>query len=200
MSEQDRTRWTQRYAEGAYTGRSHPSRLLEQKLEEIRRQHIAGAVPRALDLACGRGRNALFLAEQGYQVDAVDIASNALVAASQVAEQETADIRWIEHDLDQGLPETNADYDLILIVRYLDLALLAQAGDRLRPGGSLLCEVHLQTDQDVAGPGNTDFRVAPGALREAVPGLEILYEEEGLVTDPDGRQVALARLIARRPA
>lgn len=200
MSEQDRTRWTQRYAEGSYAGRSHPSRLLEQELAEIRCHHTAGPMPRALDLACGRGRNALFLAGQGYQVDAIDIASNALTAASETAGQETGNIRWIEHDLDQGLPETYTDYDLVLVVRYLDLALLRLASDRLRPGGSLLCEVHLQTDQEVAGPGNSDFRVPPGALREAVRGLAIQYEEEGLVTDPDGRRVALARIIARRPA
>ena len=67
MSEADRKRWNERYKAGAYGQRTHPSALLATMVEQW--LPVRGGA-RALDLACGAGRNALYLAEQGYQVDA----------------------------------------------------------------------------------------------------------------------------------
>lgn len=199
MSTTDRDKWQRRYREGAYAERRHPGELIKQHAPDILAQHRTSGTPRALDLACGAGRNALYLARLGFTVDAVDISAEALTRGHDVARVEGLPIHWIERDLDTGLPDTGEDYDLILIMRYLDPALVRAAGARLRPGGYLIGEVHLQTDQDVAGPRTPAFRAEPGALRAAAEGLEIVDYREGVTHDPDGDPVALARLLARRP-
>lgn len=210
MSEQDRVKWDARYREGAYADRTQPSAWLASCLQpdshsgqhDRRRSGQQSRRPRALDLACGLGRNARFLAGLGYEVDAVDISAQALETAhalSMESDPETAgSIHWIEQDLDRELLSELSDYDLIIVMRYLDLSLLPALAGRLRPGGELYCEVHLQHEApDLAGPGSERFRAAPGALRSAVAeSLRIEDYEEGLFHDPDGRKVALARLLA----
>ncbi len=192
MSDADRDKWNQRYAEGAYAERTHSSVLLESWIDKI-------APCRALDVACGAGRNTLWLAERGFTVDGVDIATSGLARIRQAADERGLSIKLIEHDLDKPL-ELAADYQLILMIRYVDLPLLQQLGKHLAPGGWLICEEHMVSDADVIGPGNPAFRVAPGALAAAAQGLEILSVEEGVFTEPDGRPAALSRLVARRPA
>ena len=204
MSQEDRIRWDQRYREGAYATREHPSAFLQERLPWIGRPQPGSL---ALDLACGRGRNALFLARQGFHVDALDISDAALQGARAAAEAEALDdISWTQQDLDEGREDDLGGiaqarkYDVAVIMRYLDLPLLQAAANWLRPGGHLLCEVHLQTALPVAGPSNPAFRAAPGEVREAASGLHILLYQEGLIQDPDGETVCLARLHARRPA
>lgn len=194
LSQEDREKWQQKYREGAYASRLHPSVYLRQQLPAL-----APPCLQALDLACGAGRNALYLAAQGYQVDAVDIAAEGLQRGkTSAADAGLAGIRWREHDLDTGLPPELDQYGLIIMIRYLDLALLRLATQRLAPGGYLLAEVHLQTDESVAGPGSNRFRVAPGVLASAVDDLDVIDSFEGMTTDPDDSVVALARLLARK--
>lgn len=194
MSHEDREKWQLKYREGAYAFRKHPSVYLQQ--------HLPAMTPpckRALDLACGAGRNALFLEAQGYLVDAVDIAAEALQRGKiSAAEDRLVGITWHEHDLDSGLPPELGKYGLIIMIRYLDIALLREATEHLVEGGYVLAEVHLQTDKPVAGPGSKRFRVAPGALASAAHGLDVIDYSEGRITDPDGSIVALARLLARK--
>jgi tellurite methyltransferase len=199
MSELDREKWQQRYREGAYRHRNHASSFLTQNLPQIREAQQDRTALRALDIACGAGRNSLFLASQGYQVDAIDISPEALHRGESAAHQSGIQgLRWIEHDLDKGLPDACDSYDLIIMVRYLHLPLLQSACARLNPGGFLLSEVHLRSDIEVAGPEGSRFRAEAGALRNAAHDLLIATYKEGLEEDPDGRTVALARLLARR--
>lgn len=191
MSEADRERWNGRYAAGEYGERSWPSDFLTESMERLPRG-------RALDLACGLGRNARFLAENGWQVDAVDVSDVALRKAEALAPN--ADIRWIACDLERGYTPP-ADYDLVVNVRYVNLPLLTNIRSALRLGGALLVEQHLALPDladDVVGPRNPRFRVAPAALRKVAEGLRIEVDEEGLIQDPAGETAALARLLAFR--
>ena len=190
MSVADRDRWNARYADGAYESRRHPSPFLEQ---------IASLMPadgRALDLACGAGRNAMYLAHRGFTVDAVDISRIALQRAQ--ADAAGLPIRWIECDLDDGF-EPDANYDLIVNIRYVNLALVSTLLDSLRPGGVLAIEQHLATAADVIGPKNPAYRVDSGDLGRVAAGMIIEHIEETVMDDPDGRRAALARLVARKP-
>ncbi len=193
VSEQDRIRWNQRFAEGAYRQRNHPSALLAEQAG------LLGNSGQALDIACGAGRNSLYLARLGFAVTAIDISDTAL-AQLNACKPASAAIRSICHDLDDGLPTLDRCYDLIIKMRFLKLDLLDQLLQLLSPGGVLVCEVLLQTDaaQSGVGPRESRFRAAPGALLGHARGLEILYSYEGLVTDPDGRDAAVAQLVARR--
>mgnify|MGYP005733379009 CR=1 FL=1 len=100
MAQDDRERWNARYAAGAYADREHPSDIVAQWVE--RHADYANGPGQALDLACGAGRNAYFLASRGFTVDAVDISSTALQRAAERTPKDLA-IRWIEHDLDLSL-------------------------------------------------------------------------------------------------
>lgn len=189
MSKQDRDKWNQRYAEDSYQ-KNNPVTLVSEWLPRI-------PVGRALDVACGAGRNSILLAQTGFDVDAIDISRQGLDQARRTAMKQGLNINWIEHDLDEAYPFAD-NYSLIVVMWYVDLALIRKLCACLVPGGYLLCEEHLVTDQDVIGPTSQNFRVAPGALREAVTGLEILHYEESIEAVPEGGQVASARVVARK--
>lgn len=190
MTQADRVKWDERYGSGAYGDRAHPSALLLQWIDRI-------PPGRALDLACGAGRNALYLAANGFTVDAVDISDAALAIARARAQQAGLRVHWIEHDLDEPLAPAD-DYALILVVRYKNLPLIRALTARLAPGGFLICEQHLVTAAEVIGPQDPAFRVQPGELEQLAQGLRMHYLEESLTQDPDQRPVALARLVAQR--
>lgn len=100
MSAKDRTKWNKRYRDGAYAQGVRPSELLETWI---------GRIPpgRALDVACGAGRNALYLATRGFSVDAVDISREGLKRARDSARNPGLQVNWVERDLDDPLPLDN---------------------------------------------------------------------------------------------
>ncbi len=189
MSQEDRDKWNRRYAEDSYNKRN-PVTLLEEWLPRL-------PVGKALDVACGAGRNALALARAGFEVDAIDISAEGLQQARAAAAAEELAIDFIEHDLDEPYGFAR-DYALILVLWYVDLELIHELGGCLAPGGYLISEQHLKSDEDVIGPQSAEFRVAPGALREAVGGLEILHHAETVKTEADGARIASAQVVARR--
>ncbi len=188
MSLADRRKWDQRYRDGAYATRPHPSAFLAS---------CAAMLPRrgqALDLACGTGRNAIFLARRGLTVDAVDISPVALELGR--ARAGTLPIRWLQRDLDDGL-RPDRDYHLIVNIRYVKPSCIASLVPSLSAGGLLVVEQHLLSDEPgLVGPKSPNFRVAPGELQRLARGLTIERLEEGLFDEPDG-VAALARLVAR---
>jgi len=193
VSRAERDKWDARYRAGAYSERAHPTALLADWL---------GRTPRgrALDIACGAGRNALYLAAAGYAVDAVDISTAGLDRGrGTAAERGGVDVSWHCVDLEErpdALPR--GPYDLVVWVRYVNAALWPEIVARLAPGGHVLVEQHLVTNVEVVGPTSAAFRLAPGELARAAAGLVTVYEHEGLIADPDGRTAAVAQLIARR--
>ncbi len=189
MSKQDLDKWNQRYAEDSYH-KNNPVTLLEEWLPRL-------PVGRALDVACGAGRNSIFLARAGFMVDAIDISPEGLSLAEGEAANQGLTINWIEHDLDQPYP-FDSNYDLIVVMWFVDLGLITRLCDSLAPGGYLLAEEHLITDQAVIGPTSSNFRVAPGDLREAVSRLEILFYEESVVKISEVEQVASARVVGKK--
>jgi tellurite methyltransferase len=201
LSDADRQKWNTRYREGAYATRQHPSELLVQWLPRLA---LSGQTPRAIDIACGSGRNSVYLARHGWQVDGVDISEVALDQLSEKARAEALSINCINYDLetDSG---TNAGflapehYELAIMFRYAHGALVRPLAAALRPGGYLIVESHLVTDADVIGPRGARHRVAAGELSDAAGGMEVLLYSEGIIIDPDGSSAALARLVARKP-
>jgi len=190
VSELDLSKWNQRYLEDSYR-KNNPVSLVRDWLPKM-------PPGKALDVACGAGRNSIFLASAGYRVDAIDISPEGLKKARQSASEQGLEVNWIEHDFDRPY-SFDSDYDVILVMWYVNLGLLRRLCDCLAPGGILLCEEHLITDEDVIGPGSDNYRVAPGALRDAVAGLELLlYEESIEIGEQDGERVASARVVAKK--
>jgi SAM-dependent methyltransferase len=193
VSAAERDKWDARYRDGAYENRTHPTALLREWLPRLPRG-------RALDIACGAGRNALFLAANGFAVTALDISSVALERGRRAAEERGLDIEWLCVDLDDDVAAAlpAGGFDLIVWVRYVHRTLLPRLLERLNDGGTLLCEQHLATTAPVAGPTSAGFRLAPGELARGASTLSILHSYEGPVVDPDGRSVALAQLVGRK--
>ena len=209
MAQADREKWNERYRDG-YAAHGQPSAVLKQWIDRIPRG-------RALDLACGAGRNALFLAANGFEVDAVDISDAALEIGRRRARAAGLRVNWIEQDLDDpragsqaesraeaqhGPPPLADGYTLLLVVRYVNLPLIRELSGRLLPEGMLVSEQHFVTDAEVGGPSDPMFRLQPGALREFAEslGFRLRFCEEAILEeDPGGQPMALARLVAQRP-
>ncbi|MDP6377737.1 MAG: class I SAM-dependent methyltransferase [Pseudomonadales bacterium] len=191
MSVEDRQRWNQRYAQGAFADRTWPSVLLADWVERI-------PVGRALDIACGAGRNSMYLARRGFDVTGIDISRVGLEHARRSAKDANLDIDWVEADLESGALPVDGPFDLIVLFRYVNLELVSRLPPLLAPGGWLIVEEHLLAVDAENGPSNPAFRVAPGALRAAVGDLHIETEQEGFVNDPDGRKFPVARIVGHR--
>ena len=191
MAETDREKWDKRYAEGSYRSRSHPSPFLVERLAELPRG-------RALDLACGAGRNALCLAEAGYAVEGVDISGVAIERARAAACERGLGVGWRVADLD-GFEPPPGRYDLITVIRYTNREMMERLPEGLAEGGVLLVEHHLRTPAKVGGPTSRAFRLAPNELIDLFHGrLRVLFYDERIAPDPDGQRVALVRFLACR--
>ena len=193
MSSAEREKWDARYRDGAYEDRTHPTALLAEWLPRLPRG-------RALDVACGAGRNALYLAANGFAVSALDISTVALARGRRDAAERGLDVEWLCADLDEDLEKALPDggFDLIVWVRYVHRTLLPPLVARLNVGGALLCEQHLITAAQVAGPTSAGFRLAPGELRARRAILQVLHSYEGPARRSRRPAVALAQLVGRR--
>lgn len=185
MDRSARETWNARYRERG-TKPGPPSDWLVQN-----RSLLTGA--RALDLACGTGCNARFLAELGFTVDAVDISEVGIAALQGVAgvHARVADLEC------EPLPA--GAYDLVLMINYLQRDLLAAVADALAPGGVLIAETVTRAHVEQLGRTfDPRFLLEPGELRDAFGGLHVLRFEEGVV-QRSGRPRAVAALVAQRP-
>lgn len=149
-------------------------------LQRVAARLDAGA---ALDLACGCGREAVFLAAGGWYVTAVDRLDDALARARELERRYTSRanaIRWIAADLEAGRVEFGREFDLILGCRYLHRPLFERFEDWLRPGGSVVWETFTTLHRARHGKPAADAHVVnEGELSRLVPGLEIVEASEG---------------------
>lgn len=182
MSAGDRERWDARHA-SAGPPQSVPPGALMGAPKLVAAFPTAG---RALDVACGRGGVAVWLAQRGLTVDAVDVSPVGLAAGVGLAAVcgVVDRIRWVAHDLDDGLPPSCAGpYDVVVCQLFRDPARYADLTAVLAPGGLLALTVLSQV-----GPGPGPFRAEPGELSAAFPTLHVLLHREG-----DGEATLLAR-------
>ncbi len=186
----DRIKWEARYRAGDAVHDGPPSRLLRRWVEALPKG-------RALDVATGLGRNAIFLASCGYRVDAVDISPTGLAEAARRARRAGVRVRWIEADLDD-YPLPADRYDLIVNTFFLKRRLIPAMQRAVRRGGVIVIETHLEGD-DACRLRSRGRRLRPGELQQWFRGWEILEMEEGLFSE-GGRPMALGRVVARRPA
>jgi SAM-dependent methyltransferase len=193
VPEADRQHWNQRYQQEKYD--FTPSAWLTS-LEASIRPRWPGS--RALDLAAGGGRHALYLASLGYTVDAWDISDVALeYLRTELARRALAGMALPVEPRQVDLERTTfppAAFDLILDAHYLDRAIFDPVCRALRPGGLLIVHTFLNTPggQLTARRSNPAHALQPGELKRAFgPHLEILDLTENPLTEE-------AHLVARR--
>ena len=160
----------------------------------VEHRHLLPPSGTALDVACGRGRNAIWLATQGLTVLAVDRDADAVNALNADAARLGVPVTATVLDLEAGTPVLGSEaFDVIVGVSYLYRPLFPPLIDALRPGGVLVYETFTR-DQALRGkPTNPAFLLSPGELQHLVAPLQILAAREGEV---DGR--CLASVIARK--
>lgn len=173
MSADDQERWDRQYAERPASER--PSAFLQRLLDSGQWKIPTGC---ALDIACGRGRNALLLAARGFQVHAVDISSIGLEQAATRAREKSLSISWQCADLQStALPE--ASYDLVVDINYLQRSLIPGIRAALKPGGWLVFETFLIDQQTIGHPKNPDYLLAHNELLDWFRDFRICYYREG---------------------
>lgn len=181
--------WDERYAKGKYSS-AEPHKLLIGLVEKLKPGKV-------LDLACGTGRHAIFLAEKGWDVTAVDNSRAGIeIARQRAAEKDVAvDFRAADLEKEEFAIEKNA-FDLICDFYYLQLDLFPKMKGGVKIGGIIVSTIHIFGEGEEAG----NFLLKEGELRGFFRDFEILHYHETTLTDKDAGEHhrRTAEIIAAR--
>ena len=180
MDRMDSHAWNQRYADSELVWSAEPNMWVEQLTQDL-------PPGKALDVAAGEGRNALWLAARGWHVTAVDFSAVALQRASSLAKKrlgaDAGNLLALELDVETWVPPARS-YDLVLVA-YLHLpahersAVMSAAAQAVAPGGTLLVVGHDQTNLSSGHGGPQDPAV--------------LYSPADIVADIEHAELTVAR-------
>ena len=187
--------WDERYAAAERVWSAGPNREVGAV--------VAGWPPgRALDLGAGEGRHALWLAERGWQVTAVDFSAVGIDRGRQEAARRSLDVEWVVADVTEWEPAPGTLFDLVLVA-YLHIPqdVFSRLGQWLAPGGALVVVGHSLRNltEGVGGPQDPSILHTTDQLRAASDGLEVQRCEEVLRPTDAGDAIDVV-LVARRPA
>ena len=151
---------------------------------------------RVLDIACGRGRNALLIAQAGLEVHAIDRDSDAISELRAEADRQRLSIETEVIDLETNPPPALGEslYDMIVLINYLHRPLMPMIRTAIKPGGRIFYETFTTRQSERGKPRNPAFLLKDGELRELLAPFVILRWREG---DIDGRWIA--SIVAERP-
>lgn len=197
----NRAAWDERYSTDELIWKADPNRFLVEETE-------AFEPGRALDVACGEGRNSVWLASRGWRVTGVDFSHAGLAKAARLATERGVEVTLVEADVVQWRPPP-ASFDLV-IVMYLHLVaderrqVLANAASALAPGGTLLVVGHdlSNLEEGTGGPQDPALLFSPEDIVEDLAGLEIERAERvkrSVVTDAAQTTAIDALVRAVRP-
>lgn len=189
--------WNRRYSDTELLWTATPSRFLVAETEGLR----PGL---ALDLACGEGRNAVWLAERGWAVVGVDFADVGLDTARRLAAQSGVDVELVHADLLAYEPEP-LRYDLVCVL-YLHLPaddrsrVLARAAAAVAPGGTFLLVGHdvENLEHGHGGPSNAGVLYTADEVAGELPGLELVKAERVLRPVDDAERPAIDAIVRAR--
>lgn len=155
----------------------------------------------ALDLAMGEGRNAIYLAARGFDVDGVDVDAGAVARARASARKLGAPIRAVVGNVEDGTYILPMDtYDVIVVFRYLHRPLFRDIREGLKPGGVVVYQTFTVDQAQFGRPTNPAHLLRPGELKEVFGDWTILASHEGIEGGSAGHPpCALAGIVARKP-
>jgi tellurite methyltransferase len=187
MNEPGHAEWDERH-------RGKPAGEPEPFLVEMLARIPSGVV---LDVAAGRGRNALPLARAGMRVVAVDFSVEAMHLLAATARSARLAIWPVVANLD-SFHLKDESLDAIVNINFLDRALFPQFVSALRPGGILIADTFLVDQAAIGHPRDPRFLLEHGELRALAGGLEVEEYRESLVTYSNGDRAYRASIAARR--
>ena len=186
-----RNKWDQRVREAGDAGR------IAHVLQE--NPHLLPSCGRALDLACGRGANALRLAACGLDVSAWDISPVAIDRLKAEAKEQGFEITAEVRDVIACPPPGNT-YDVILVSYFLERSLVSAIIDALRPDGLLYYQTFTRLSVSTCGPANPAYRLADNELLSLFEALQVrCYREEAVLVDTSRGVRDVAMLVAQKP-
>lgn len=180
----DLERWNRKYARRTAPPDAEPDPVLAACRASLPGRGLA------LDVACGTGRNALWLAGLGYRVVAVDGSLIGLQHARALLRGRAVEVSLVCADLEL-FPLPQSRFDLVVVIKYLDRGLLPRLADSVRPGGLLFYRSFNRRFLDSHPGMNPAYVLAPGELQAHFAGWRVLSADEG---------GELTHLLARRPA
>ncbi|MBC8170460.1 MAG: methyltransferase domain-containing protein [Anaerolineae bacterium] len=173
MSAQDRVRWDQVYRDLSQRSFPPPDPLLFEYVPAP-----TTATSRALDFASGLGQNGLWLADQGYTVDLMDISRVALARTrGEMAIRNLRNVNLLQVDLDDARLEPDY-YEVVCVFRYLKRSLLPELANTISPGGRIIYETFNLRYLNIISGFNPDFLLHPGELAAAFDGWNILLDTD----------------------
>jgi tellurite methyltransferase len=187
MSDSKRAEWERRH-------RGQPIGEPEPFLVEMLARLPRGI---ALDVAAGRGRNAIAMATAGIRVAAVDYSVEAMRSLSIAASEKRLPVWPVVANLDSFSIRAES-LDLIVNINFLDRALFREFISALKPGGVLLVDTFLIDQAAIGHPRDPRFLLGHGELRALTAGLEIEEYREGEVIYQNGTRAFRASMLARR--
>ncbi len=188
----DQKRWDTRFKGKGFAFGKEPNPFLKKYIHLLPKG-------RALDIASGEGRNAVFLAQHGFEVDAVDISEKGLKKSMKLAREKGVRINPFLADLDQSQIEKEK-YDLIANFYFLRRSLIPKIKRGLKKGGRVIFETYTleQRNLGTGGPKQAKYFLRPNELLRLFKNFHILFYREGIFRE-GGRKKAVASLIAEKP-
>lgn len=193
MAAHDVAHWDAQYAD-----QSRPPFVAPEPAVKDLVGQIDGTPGQALDLGCGAGRNAIWLAQQGWQVTAVDYSRNGIDHATRRARGIGVEAEWVVADVTTWRAATA--YDLVVVCFFrLEQEVWARVRSWLAPGGHLVVVSHSADPhgRDTTGPRNPAFRHSLDTLRAKADDLEVRRCEEFSDIAADGTHRTRVALLAR---
>jgi tellurite methyltransferase len=187
----DQKRWDKRFGTKEFALGRKPNPFLKRYIHLLPKG-------KALDMATGEGRNAVFLAQHGFEVDAVDISKKGLKKARKLAREIGIKVNALLVDLDDYQIEKGR-YDLIANFYFLKRRLIPRIGKGLKKGGKVIFETYLLEHRTLAagGPKQAKYFLKPNELLRLFKNFRILFYREGIFRE-GGRRKAVASLIAEK--
>jgi SAM-dependent methyltransferase len=183
----DRATWDARYSSPGYVWSTEPNRFLAAALADVE----PAASGRALDLACGEGRNAVWLAGRGFRVTAVDWSDVALAKGRRLAETQGVDVEWVCADVVAQYEPPPAAFELVVVV-YLQIPpderrrVFAGATAAVESGGQLLAIGHDRRTTGLSGPTDPDLQWTPAEIAAELSPLTVVEAGERVRPLDDG--------------
>ncbi len=192
MSIETKEKWDKNY-------RSCTSEFPQAAEVLLQNQYLLPSQGTALDLACGRGANAICLAENGLSTSAWDISSVAIEHLTDKAKENNLTINSEVRDVSQNPPDPNS-FDVIVISRFLDRNIITGIRNAIKRNGLIYYQTFIKEKVDSIGPGNPDYLLDKNELLKLFNDWYILcYREEGNTGNTDNGFRNEAMLIAKKP-